>query len=388
VSSKPPVVDKPAIVPRPEVLEMAAYIPGKPQKVLERELGVRDAIKLASNENPLGPSPRAREAIIEALDEVNRYPEGTSYNLRERLTELHRVDREQIVVGSGSNEIIELLAHVFVGPGAQGIVADPTFPMYSPAIRVTGGEVIRVPTRDLTHDLEAMAAAIGPKTRIIYIANPNNPTGTMVTRDEVDRFMEKVPRNVLVVFDEAYYEYVRHPDYPQTMEYLNAGRHVAILRTFSKIYSLAGLRIGYCLTHVETAGLVHRVRCPFNVTTVAQAAALASLDDPGQIERSIRVNDEGKAFLTEALGKLGVEVTPSQANFLLVRLPVPAKPISADMERQGVIVRPMTPFRLPPEYVRVTVGTRTENESLLEALRIALARSAGEETIDRAEGND
>jgi len=364
------------IVPRREVQNLAPYVPGKPLSVLERELGVRDAIKLASNENPLGPSPRAREAILGALGDLNRYPEGTSFELRGRLAEIHGVERDQIVVGSGSNELIELLAHVFVGPGDQAVMADPTFPMYRPAVQVTGGETVAVPCTEFTHDLPAMAAAIGPRTKMVFVCNPNNPTGTMVTRDAVAELMAKVPPDVLVVFDEAYHEYVQHPEYPRTLDYLKAGRHVVILRTFSKIYSLAALRIGYALTLPETAALLNRVRMPFNVTTLAQVAAMASLDDPGQIERSIRVNEEGKAYLTEKLGALGVEVVPSQANFLLVKLPVAdAGPVCKELERRGVIVRPMGHFRLPPAYVRITVGIRTENDRLLAALGAALEKS-------------
>lgn len=359
---------------RPEIRDLAPYVPGKPQAELERELGVRGSIKLASNENPLGPSPLALEAITAALRDVNRYPEGGAVLLRDRLAAVHGVDREQLVVGNGSNDLIELLCHVFLGPGDQAVLADPTFPMYRPAVRVTGGEAVYVPTRALTHDLEAMAAAIGPRTRAVFVCNPNNPTGTMVTAAEVERFMDAVREDVLVIFDEAYHEYVRNPDYPRSLEYVRAGRHVAILRTFSKIYSLAGLRVGYAITLPETAGLLQRVRMPFNVSSVAQAAALASLDDPGQVERSIRVNDEGKAYLTEKLGALGLEVVPgSVTNFLLVRLPVDAEPVSRELERRGVIVRTMRPFRLPAEYVRITVGVRPENERLVAALGEALA---------------
>ncbi len=364
---------KSLIVPRREVLDLAPYVPGKPLSVLERELGVRDAIKLASNENPLGPSPQARVAIERVLGDLNRYPEGTSYELRGRLAEIHGVEPEQVVVGAGSNELIELLAHVFVGPGDQAVLADPTFPMYWPAVRVTGGEPVLVPCAEFTHDLEAMGAAVGPRTKMVFVCNPNNPTGTMVTRDAVERLLEQVPAGVLVVFDEAYHEYVRQPEYPRTLEYVKAGRHVVILRTFSKIYSLAALRIGYAITLPETASLLNRVRMPFNVTMVAQVAALASLDDPGQVERSVRVNMEGMAFLTEKLTALGIEIIPSQANFLLVKLPVDAGPIARELERRGVIVRPMGQFHLPAEFVRITVGIRPENERLVSALADALA---------------
>jgi histidinol-phosphate aminotransferase len=375
VRAKPAVALNPERLARAEIRDLAPYVPGKPQSVVERELGVFGPIKLASNENPLGPSPLARQAIANALLDLNRYPEGGSSDLRERLARLHDVDPRQIVVGNGSNEIIELLAHVFLGPGVQAILADPTFPMYLPAVRVTGGEVVYVPTRELTHDLEAMAAAITDRTRVVFVCNPNNPTGTMVTRAEVEHLMARIPDEVLVVFDEAYHEYVDHPEYPRTIDYVREGRHVAILRTFSKIYALAGLRIGYTITQPETAGLLHRVRLPFNVSTLAQVAALASLDDPGQLSRSLQVVREGRALLSERLPLLGIEVVPaSQTNFVLVRFPAPAEPVARALEEQGVIVRPMRVFRLPPEYARITIGLKSENERLLEALPAALDR--------------
>ena len=364
----------PDLFPRREVLDLAPYIPGKPPFVLESELGVRDAIKIASNENPLGPSPRAVAAITAGLRDLNRYPEGTSLVLRRALAERHGVAPEQIVIGSGSNEIIELLTHILLSPGDQAVIADPTFPMYVPAIRITGGEVVRVPvTADFRHDLAAMAAAIGPRTRLVFVCNPNNPTGTMVTAAEVERFMEMVPPGVMVVFDEAYHEYVQDPAYPHTLPYVEAQKPVAILRTFSKIYSLAALRVGYAITRPDIASLLHRVRMPFNVSTLGQIAALASLEDPHQIERSVAVNEEGKRVLTAALTALGCTVVPSVANFLLVRLPCPAAPVSAQLEYAGVIVRPMNTFRLPAEYVRITVGVQSENERLLAALGPILA---------------
>jgi histidinol-phosphate aminotransferase len=364
------------------VYELAPYIPGKPAQVVERELGVADAIKMASNENPLGPSPRVAPAIANEIRELNRYPEGTSLALRRKLAARLEVDPDQIVIGSGSNEIIELLCHVFLGPGDEAVLADPTFPMYYPAIRVTGGEAIRVPCRNLTHDLPAMAAAITARTRLVFVCNPNNPTGTMVTRDEVASFMERVPPEVLVVFDEAYHEYVLAPDYPRTLEYVAAGRNVAILRTFSKIYALAGLRVGYTITQAAIAALLHRVRLPFNVSSVAQAAALASLDDPHQITRSVAVNEAGKRYLGTHLPPLGITLTPSQANFVLVRLPVPAGPIAAELEQHGLIVRPMESFRLAPEFARITIGTEPENERLVQALATILgpAREAAAQT--------
>ncbi|MGD8394059.1 MAG: histidinol-phosphate transaminase [Candidatus Eiseniibacteriota bacterium] len=359
---------------RPDIRDLLPYQPGKPVAELERELGISGAVKLASNENPLGPSPRALEAMRAAAAEVNRYPEGGCFYLRRRLAEMLDVGPEQLVIGSGSNDLIELLCHVFVAPGDEIVTSQVTFPMYAIGARISGGRLIATPARDLHYDLEAMAAAVTERTKIVFIANPNNPTGLIVTADQVERFMAAIPESVLVAFDEAYIEYVDDPDFPRTLDYLRAGRHVCILRTFSKAYSLAGMRVGYGIMPAATVGLLNRVRMPFNVTSVAQAGALAALDDQAHVQRCVQVNRDGMEMLIPALERLGCEVTPSWANFLLVRFPgiEDLGELLKGLEQRGVIVRGMVPFGLT-EHVRLSVGLRSENERLLAALEELLA---------------
>ncbi len=354
---------------RQDICALKPYVPGKPIQELERQLGIAGAIKLASNENPLGPSPAVVEAIAQAARESNRYPEGSAYYLKARLSEHLELPAEQLAVGSGSNELIELLCHIFVAPGDEVVVADVTFPMYAIAVRVTGGQVVSVPLSDFRFDLAAMAERITERTRIVFIANPNNPTGTIVTAQEVERFMERVPPEVLVVFDEAYFEYVETSDYPVSRRYLDAGRHVAILRTFSKAYSLAALRVGYALTLPDTAALLDRVRMPFNVTTLGQVAAAAALGDRAHLARSVRVNQAGLAYLTAAFEGMGCTVPASHANFILVRFPSDARPLIQHLEQRGVIVRGMVPFGLPPTDVRISAGTEAENQRLVAVVR-------------------
>jgi histidinol-phosphate aminotransferase len=348
------------------------YVPGKPIQELERELGIAGAIKLASNENPLGPSPAVLEAMAAAAQEVNRYPEGGSYYLRQRLAEHVGFPDDHVVIGSGSNELIELLCHIFVAPGDEVVTADVTFPMYAIGVRISGGTLVKVPVNDLHYDLDAMADVVNERTKIVFIANPNNPTGLIVKADQVERFMSRIPETTLVVFDEAYFEYVDDPDYPNTSDMIRAGRHVCVLRTFSKAYSLAGMRIGYGIAQPAVIGLMNRVRMPFNVTSVAQAAAIAALDDQAHVQRCLQVNRAGMDLVTPELEALGCEVTPSWANFLLVRFPEDAARLIKELELRGVIVRGMRPFGLT-EHVRVSVGLQAENERLLGALKELLS---------------
>jgi histidinol-phosphate aminotransferase len=357
---------------RPELRTLQPYVPGKPVEVLERELGVKGAIKLASNENPLGPSPRALEAMQRAAKDVNRYPEGSSYYLREAISAYSGVPAESIAVGSGSNDLIDILCRIHLAPGDEAIMSDPSFLMFPIAVQVSGGTVVRVPGKSWFHDPDAMLAAINERTRIVYFANPDNPTGTMVRRRDLDRYFARVPDHVLTILDEAYCEYVTDPDYPDGLQYLRQGKSVAVLRTFSKIYALAGLRVGYGFFPPELTSWVNRVRLPFNVTTVGQAAAQASLGDRDQIERSRALNDAGLAFLQRELPALGLQLAPSWANFVMAKFPRSAIEIGRALERLGIIIRPLVAFRLPPEYARISVGTREENERLLEGLRQAL----------------
>lgn len=354
---------------RPEIRSLQPYVPGKPVEELERELGISGAVKLASNENPLGPSPMAIAAMQAAIHGVNRYPDGGSFYLREALAAYANVPFEQIAVGSGSNDLIDVLCRIHLGPGDEAIMSNPAFVMFAVAVKVSGGTLIRVPGKALYHDPDAMLAAINDRTRLVYFSNPDNPTGTIVRRRAMDDYFRRVPAHVTTILDEAYFEYVEDPEYPNGLDYLRRGHRVAVLRTFSKIYALAGLRVGYGFFPEDLAGLVHRVRLPFNVTSVAQMAARASLDDPQQVTRSRELVREGLALFQRELPPLGIELTPSWANFVLARFRGSALEATRSLERHGVIIRPMTSFGLPSEYARISIGSRLENERLIEALR-------------------
>ncbi|MBN1503892.1 MAG: histidinol-phosphate transaminase [Candidatus Eisenbacteria bacterium] len=355
------------------VSRVAPYVPGRPIELVEQELGIKHVLKFASNENPLGPSPLAIKALSENAKQLNRYPDSSSYFLRKRLSKHIGFPMEQIIVGNGSNELIELICHLFAGAGDEVVVGDPSFPMYKIAIDLMGATPVLVPLKDYRFDMAAMAKAVTPKTTVVFVCNPNNPTGTIVTEAEVREFMDGIPEKVVVVFDEAYCEYVKNPDYPDTFKLLREGRLVISLRTFSKIYALAGLRVGYGVASEEMVFLLNTVRLPFNVTSAAQVAAEASLDDEEQVTRSIRVNSEGMAFFKEKLTELGLTMIDSEANFFLVDLGVDCKAASRELEKRGLIVRPVGPFGLPDTFVRISVGIREENERLLEGLKEVLA---------------
>ncbi len=357
---------------RSEIRSLEPYVPGKPVEELERELHISGAIKLASNENPLGPSPLAVEAMTRAIRGVNRYPDGSSFYLREALARFWNVPFEQTAVGSGSNDLIDVLCRIHLGPGDEAVMSDPAFVMFAIAVRVSGGTLVRVPGRDLYHDPAAMLAAVNDRTRLVYFSNPDNPTGTRVTRRQLDAYFARVPDHVLTVLDEAYFEYVTDPEYPDGLDYLRQGKRVAVLRTFSKIYALAGLRVGYGFFAPELAALVHRVRLPFNVTSVGQAAARASLEDKDQVARSRVLNEEAKRFLFAELPPLGIDLTPTWANFVLAAFPGSAVDVARKLERQGVIIRPLTSFGMPPRYARISAGTERELTRLLDGLRRAL----------------
>jgi len=354
---------------RTEIRSLEPYIPGKPIEELERELGIAGAIKLASNENPLGPSPRAIEAIQHAASSVNRYPDGSSYYLQEELAAHWDVPIEWLAIGSGSNDLIDVLCRIHLGPGDEAIMSNPSFVMFAIAVRVAGGTLVKVPGKALFHDPPAMLAAIHERTKIVYFANPDNPTGTIVRRRALDDYFRRVPDSVLTILDEAYFEYVEDPDYPNGLDYLRQGKRVAVLRTFSKAYALAGLRVGYGFFPPDLASLVHRVRLPFNVTSVGQEAARASLADPDQVARSRALNRNGISFLERELPALGIQVTPTWANFVLARFPGSAVVAARNLERHGVIIRPMLSFGLSAEYARISAGLPAENERLVESLR-------------------
>ena len=342
------------------------YKPGKPVEEVERELGI-SAIKLASNENPWGPSPKAVGAVRDYLEDASRYPEDTGFYLRRRLAAHYDVDMDNIIVGAGSSEILAMAFHSLIGSGDEVLTSEGSFVLYYLFTQTMGGRLVAAPLRDYRFDLDAMAERIGSKTRLILLANPNNPTGTMVGRSEVRRFMEKVPEHVLVVFDEAYFEYVQDEDYPDSFEYLSTGRAVLILRTFSKAYGLAGFRVGYGIGRPDVVEILHKVRSPFNTPSVAQVAALAAFDDRDHVRKSVDENRKALDFLAAEFEARSMPAVASVANFVLVDVGIPAEDAFENLLRLGVIVRPMHGAGFPT-MVRVSVGTHEENERFLHAL--------------------
>jgi histidinol-phosphate aminotransferase len=357
------------------IRELAPYVPGKPIEEVERELKMH-AIKIASNENPLGPSPLGIEAAKKALAQANRYPDGSGFYLREALSKRHSIPAENIILGGGSTELIDLSARMVLRPGDCGVTSFGSFPLYHIAVRATGARYLEIPMRDFTFDLPAIARGLPPETKLIFLANPNNPTGTMFTADEFDAFLDLVPEHVLIVLDEAYCDYVGRADYSRSIEIVRGGRNLVVLRTFSKVYGLAGLRIGYGVGPAGLLNEMNKIRGPFNTSGVAQAAALAALDDTEHVRRSVESNRAGLAQLGAALEKLGLRVIPSFANFVLLNFGFDADPLSAELLNRGVIVRPMRWMGFP-EAVRVSVGTHAENEKFLHALAEVLSLAGG-----------
>lgn len=364
---------------RPGVEALAPYEPGRPIEDVAREFGIQDPdsiVKLASNENALGPSPRAVEAMRAAAARMHIYPDGGCHALRQALARRLNVTPDHVLAGNGSNELLELLGHAFMAPGTSVVMSDCAFVVYRMVADCFGARTIAVPMRDFTHDLSAMAAAIRPDTRLVFVANPNNPTSTRVTPAEVDAFMAQVPADVIVVFDEAYVELLPPAHQPDTIRFVRDGRKVVVLRTFSKTYGLAGLRLGYAVAPPECVALLNRVRQPFNVSAMAQVAALAALEDDAHVERTRRLVADGLSTLESAFRRLGLAYVPASANFVLVRVGDGRRVFQALM-RRGVIVRPMEAYGLPA-YVRVTVGTGEENARFLAELQTVLA--AGSKT--------
>jgi histidinol-phosphate aminotransferase len=349
------------------ILRLKPYVPGKPIEEAQRELGLTDFCKLASNENPLGPSPRAVEAIRVAAAKVELYPDAACYQLVRELARHWSVEPDNLIIGNGSDEIIQFMGLAFVQPGDEVLTSHPSFVRYEAAAVLNAGILVAPPLRDLRYDLEAMADRLSARTRVVFIANPNNPTGTMVSRAELERFLDRVPGHVVVAMDEAYFEYADAPDYPDGLDYVQQGRNVIVLRTFSKIYGLAGLRVGYGIARPELVGYLHQVREPFNVNSLAQAAACASLRDPNQVERSRKVNREGKAALTAAFDSIGLPYAPTEANFILVDVKRDCRAVYEGLLRRGVIVRTGDIFGLPT-HLRVTIGTSEQNERFLREL--------------------
>ncbi|NLN19761.1 MAG: histidinol-phosphate transaminase [Firmicutes bacterium] len=357
---------------RPAIERITPYVPGKPIAEVQEEYGLENIIKLASNENPLGPSPLAMEALKEAISGVHIYPDGAARDLRNAIAKKYGVSSDEVFVGNGSDEIIKLLAEAFLLPDDEVIFADATFSEYAYATRLMGAREVVVPVREETHDLTAMAERITERTKIVFICNPNNPTGTYVNAEAVDAFLEKVPEGVLVVLDEAYVEYVDAADFPNAIDLICQGRLVATMRTFSKIYGLAGLRVGYIIAPRDVVALLNRVKEPFNVNLLAQKAALAALDDTEHLERSRETNSQGKAYLYAAFADMGLRYCPTQANFIFVDIGRPCRPVYERLLQEGVIVRTGDIFDRPT-FLRVTIGTQEENERFIAALRRALA---------------
>ncbi|MCP5151195.1 MAG: histidinol-phosphate transaminase [Ectothiorhodospiraceae bacterium] len=351
----------------PGVRGLSPYQPGKPVEELERELGLHDIVKLASNENPLGPSPLGLAAAREALAEVARYPDGSGFELRAALSRKLGIAPETITLGNGSNDVLELVARAFVSPADEVVYAEHAFIVYPLVTQAIGARGVCVPARDFGHDLDAMRAAIGPATRLVFLANPNNPTGTWVGAVALRRFLESLPDHVIAVVDEAYVEYVETDAYASCLPWVAALPRLVVARTFSKAYGLAGLRVGYAVSHPDVADLMNRVRQPFNVTVPALAAARAALDDEAHLARTREVNRAGMAQLEAGLRALGLDWIPSIGNFVTVGFPRPGAEIYQALLREGVIVRPVAGYGLP-SHLRVTVGTEAENARFLEAL--------------------
>jgi histidinol-phosphate aminotransferase len=351
----------------PHIEKLVPYPPGKPIEELEREYGISGSIKLASNENPLGPSPKAVVAIRDALAKLHRYPDGSCYYLASRLAEKLGVQPDQLVFGNGSNEVIELLVNTFLAPGQEVITSHPTFLVYQKMVQARGGVNRVVPLKDMHHDLEGILRQINSKSRLIFLDNPNNPTGTVFTSQEFEAFLARVPEHVIVALDEAYVDFVDPGLALDARKYLDNDVPVVALRTFSKAYGIAGLRIGYGLMHKEIAGYLHRVRQPFNVNSLAQVGALAALEDEEHYSRTLRLTRGGMTWLHSELERLGCKPYSSQTNFFLIDVGCSCREVYQLMLGKGVIVRPMDAYGYP-DFIRITVGLPEENERFVRAL--------------------
>ena len=358
---------------RKGLVDIKAYVPGKPMEDVMRELGLTEVVKLASNENPLCPSPKALAAMRESLDSVNYYPDGACLALTQRLAEKLDVDPQGIIFANGEDNIISLISKAFLNEGEEMIMADPSFSSFEISTRAVGGKVIKVPIRsDFITDLEAMAAAVTPQTKLIFLCNPNNPTGTINTRPQVEAFLEGLPDHVLVVLDEAYKEFVEDPDYPEGLDYVRSGKNVLVTRTFSKVYGLAGIRVGFAVGHPDFIGGLKRIREAFATNRLAQIAALAALDDDEFLQRVVAVNKEGREYFYKEFDRLGLPYVKSQTNYVMVDTKKDIRQVFLHLQREGVIVRPAYIWDMPT-WARVSVGTMEENKKFIQALKKVLA---------------
>jgi len=353
------------------VAELRPYVPGKPIEELQRQYGVRDVIKLASNENPLGPSKVALAAVAQSAKEMTRYPDGNGYALKIALAEKVQLAPEQITLGNGSNDVLELVARAFAGAGDEVVYSEHAFAVYPIVTKAIGATGITAAAKDYGHDLTAIINVITPRTKLVFIANPNNPTGTWIEPRDIKAFLEKVPEKVLVVLDEAYVEYLEQQE--NTVAWLQDFHNLIITRTFSKAYGLAGLRIGYALSHPEVADLLNRVRQPFNANSLAQAAAVAALGDENYLQQARETNAAGMKQLIAGFDKLNLKYIPSKGNFITVSVHRNAAEVFDDLLYEGVIVRPVANYGLP-QHLRVSIGLPHENQRFLEALSKVLGR--------------
>lgn len=357
----------------PGVQNLNPYVPGKPVSELERELGISNSVKLASNENPLGCSPRVLEVLDKELGEIARYPDGGGYELRSALAARHGVDAACVTLGNGSNDVLDIIARVFLGPGKESLFSQHAFAVYPLSSQAVGADLKIAPARDYGHDLDAMAGLISERTGVIWIANPNNPTGNWLGSGELRAFLESVPSRIIVVVDEAYIEYVDEVDFPDSSEWLGDFPNLIVTRTFSKAYGLAGLRVGYGLSHPDVADLLNRVRQPFNVNSMALAAARAALDDQGFIQKVVEINRQGMSQLRHGFEEMGLEYIPSVGNFIAVDVNRPGSDVDQALLREGCIVRPVTGYGLP-NHLRVSIGLPEENARLLMAMQKVLGQ--------------
>lgn len=355
------------------VQKLTPYVPGKPVEELERELGISNIIKLASNENPLGPSPKALAALDKVKADLTRYPDGNGFTLKQALARHLGVALDTITLGNGSNDVLEIIARAYLSPGDEAIYSQYAFAVYPISVQAVGATAVVTPAVNYGHDLPAMAAAVTPRTKLIFIANPNNPTGTWFGKSEWEVFMASVPENVLVVLDEAYIEYVDDSDALDGLDYVSRYPNLIVSRTFSKAYGLAGLRIGYCISHPQVANILNRVRQPFNVDSFALAAATAVLDDADYLQRSRQINRDGMQQLVQGFNKLGLDYIPSAGNFITVHFDREAGPLYQALLREGVIVRPVANYGMPTS-LRISIGLPAENARFLQALEKVLGQ--------------
>jgi len=353
---------------RKGIMDLKPYIPGKPIEDVKRELGLKEVIKLASNETSVGPSPLAVEAIKKEVENINLYPEATSKLLREKLADKLKIDKEMIIYGNGADDVIDLIGMAFIDEGDEVITCETTFPAYRTAVKIMGGKFILVKLKDFRFDLEEIIKRINEKTKMIFLCNPNNPTGTIITKEEVSAFMRKVPQDVIVVFDEAYYDYVEDKNYPNSLSYILEGKNVIVIRTFSKIAGIAGVRVGYAIAKKDLIGYLRRVVNPFTTNRLAQVAALASLDDEKHYKEVLRSNHEGKKYLYNELKKLELFYVPTEGNFIFINVEEDSEVIFDRLLKKGVIIRPGKPYGCT-NFIRVTIGTAYENQKFIQAIR-------------------